>query len=555
MGSARVQLDELTEARLYAREHGLLDTPAMRCYERCLALQAGDDDFVRGDFLAKVAAHRQRVLFEGVFPCPSLDRGEEYRGRDHQGHEIRTPIHYRGSHTLRLAGSGSGKTNAASHAVLQVAPHVKGLWLIDMRKREFARLRTLLARMGRQLAQVKSSTLCINPLEPPANVSPQAYAPIIADTIVNAQELPPRCAKLLHNTLLKLYAKSGVLDGSKNNPTLFDLFTAVQVDRNANHAARMAFLDAMEPILRELGPEVLGYRSAWTAEQLAKQCVHFDFSASSDACKNFMLSVLLQSLFTGRIAAGVSNAKMDLYVAVDEAGDTISAKTGNSALLKNFTLVRGTGVGLDVGTTTADIHPTVLSNTSNKSIGRCGSANDYNTMASAMGLTAQQLNYIKLHLEPGMFCEQLGQGYRLPYLLNVPLLDLDANEASAAQPAALPNLTVVPASVPPEFQVTQVDHVVASSSVSPSSVSLTDAEVRYLSVIQENPGKKSSEYARLANMGNQLAQKTRNALIGNGLLRQHDVATGGRGRTAIVLEVTAKGVEALAHMPGPAEGA
>ncbi len=62
---------------------------------------------------------------------------------------------------------------------------------------------------------------------------------------------------------------------------------------------------------------------------------------------------------------------------------------------------------------------------------------------------------------------------------------------------------------------------------------------RYLDAVRANPGRNSSEYAKLARMSGATALACRKRLVVAGLIREHRVATGSRGRSAIVLEPVA----------------
>ena len=81
---------------------------------------------------------------------------------------------------------------------------------------------------------------------------------------------------------------------------------------------------------------------------------------------------------------------------------------------------------------------------------------------------------------------------------------------------------------------------------------LSDAEMRYLRAVVENPGKPSSVYPKLAQMGSRRALKIRSRLRDLGYLREHQVATGGRGRNAIVIEPLEPG-RALVTDSAPAD--
>lgn len=70
---------------------------------------------------------------------------------------------------------------------------------------------------------------------------------------------------------------------------------------------------------------------------------------------------------------------------------------------------------------------------------------------------------------------------------------------------------------------------------------LSPDEQRLLDAVRAAPGRKSSDYAKLARMSGAAALACRHRLVAAGLLREHQVATGRRGRQAIVLEPIEKG--------------
>jgi len=81
----------------------------------------------------------------------------------------------------------------------------------------------------------------------------------------------------------------------------------------------------------------------------------------------------------------------------------------------------------------------------------------------------------------------------------------------------------------------------AASSSPTAGSSLSADEQRFLDTVRETPGRNSSEYAKLAHMSGAAALACRQRLVAAGLLREHQVSTGRRGRQAIVLEPIEKG--------------
>jgi hypothetical protein len=79
----------------------------------------------------------------------------------------------------------------------------------------------------------------------------------------------------------------------------------------------------------------------------------------------------------------------------------------------------------------------------------------------------------------------------------------------------------------------------ASSGKSPGSLntdSLSPTALRLLRAVVEKPMLRSSEYARLAGMSPNTANKVRPVLVEKGLIRAQKLESGRRGRAAILLE-------------------
>jgi hypothetical protein len=229
---------------------------------------------------------------------------------------------------------------------------------------------------------------------------------------------------------------------------------------------------------------------------------------------------------------------MDLWISLDEAARLVSTANPNGGIADLLGLIRGTGIGLDLSVQSGDIAPSILSNTATKCVGRCGSAADYDLIAGAMGLTAEQRLWMRHNLGPGVFVCQLGEGpWRHPFVCRLPPMSLSRTSDTRSYLGDLVNLPVVPAA---EYQLWDPDHA-ESVEVGPrtegtSPPSLDEAELRFLGAVIDQPGLPSSRYAKLAGMSPSKASKVRAQLEELGYLRTHEVATGGRGRNARVVE-------------------
>lgn len=220
---------------------------------------------------------------------------------------------------------------------------------------------------------------------------------------------PARADKLVHATLLELFESFGVMRGGKNFSTLFDLREAIARNERANPQARQAILGSLDPILLSLR-DVLAYRRGWSTADLSTRHIVFELGEVSEADKDLSLNTLIIQEFISRVCQGISNPRMDLWFSCDEAARLVSASNASAGLSDLMCLVRGTGVGIDLGVQSSDVAPPVLSNTAFKSIGRCGSASDYETVGSAMGLTADQRRHLTHTFVPGLFVGEVGEG-------------------------------------------------------------------------------------------------------------------------------------------------
>lgn len=406
----------------------------LACYQRGIL-----DGFV----IDRIRWKAQRAFREfkeegGAFLPPQLCRGDFVFGLDRHGRRLLTFIQFLNAHTLIVAGTGAGKTTLSKLYALQIACSVKGMWLIDLRKREYRALRPLLAQMGIDLKVIRDRKLCINVLQVPLGVEPIRYAAAVADLLVSALGLPPRASTLLRTTIIRLYRAHEIMDGGRQYPTVLHLCEAIRSDRNANAQARQAALDQLEAVLEALGPEVLGYHCGWAVHELAKQHLAIELDALPPACKHLVLGYLLTAEFMSRIARGASNPKMDLWIAFDEGQRLLAqhqeaAGNGENPILDLLGLIRGTGIGIQASVLgTHGLSPKVVNLTGTKIVGRLGSISEYTTAGRYIGLSPEQITWCAHHMVPGLFVGQLAEGpWRRPFLFRSPSLlqshTVDAN--------------------------------------------------------------------------------------------------------------------------------
>ena len=207
------------------------------------------DNWTIGQINSRVDKQLRREAFTTLpFKLPQLHSGELILGADENRNPIKSFIQYMNAGSLLVANTGSGKTTLVIFYATQIAGYVRGMWLVDLRKKEFRLLRTSFAQRGIDLLVVRGRKFRINPLQVPYRVDPYEYASTIADVLVKVLNLPPRASVLLSSTIIKLYKRFNIVNGSHKYPTLFHLFEAVRTDKNANSQARQAILDNLESV-------------------------------------------------------------------------------------------------------------------------------------------------------------------------------------------------------------------------------------------------------------------------------------------------------------------
>jgi hypothetical protein len=548
------KFSQLTEDFLYCHHNGLLGddddeeeekdlVQAMRqIYENGVC-----DDIVAGMFAHRVSKEKYSQALNGIpsFKTPKQTDGDYIVGYGQDNRAIRSYIQYMNAHTLTIAGSGAGKTNLSRFRVLQIANKIKGLWLFDMQKSEYAPMKHLLTESGVHLLVLPARVLCINPLQLHTGVAIQEGIPRIAGMLLQVFELPPRASKLLQSKLFCLYQK---FRPEKNlYPTLYDLFESIKTDKESNPQARMSVLDSMEPILRSLGPEVLAYRYGWPSSELSKRHICFQFAGISEVDKNLLLNSLILSEFTYRISCGISNPLMDLMIVVDEAQRLCSSTDNFSAIANLIGLVRGTGIGLDLSLqSTHSLLPQITSNTASKFLGRCGSIADYEAAGRSMGLDAKQIEWAQMNLEPGMFVGRFGEGsLRHPFVFRVPLIRCP--QLADSGQVDLGDLSSLPTVYASEFDGWGNPSILSLPEVSEPKKHLFENEQEYhfCKAVVNQPMQASSSYPKLAGISSKNAKKVRDQLVSRAYIREHTFDSGDRGRSSILLEPLPVGIQAV----------
>ena len=505
------------------------------------------DPFVYSSIKDRVEGDIRKYVLSGLpFYHPKLHYGNFIFGEDLNKQPIIIPIQYLNAGCLEVAGTGAGKTNRAMFYALQVALQVKGMWLVDLQKAEFRFLYHILAKKNIKLRIARGRKFKFNPLQVPFGVDPYAYVAKAADLLVQVLNLPPRASNLLQRTIIKLYKKYGIFNGSLQYPTLFHLFEAVRTDKEANAQARRAILDSLDLILLSLGTEVLGYHRGWMTDKLAEEKLAVELAMLPEIDKDLILNWLIVSEFTSRIARGISNPDMNLWISTDESQRLFSQRketqsTYGSATTDQAGRIRGTGIGLSVSVlTTVDLSRLIPNLTATKIMGRCGSLDEYTAAGHFMGLSQEQIMWCMHHMTPGVFIGQVAEGnWRYPFVFKIrlidkskiaPMTDEEADQTIASMDAG----DIVPAAIANRdgIEIPHEDQKTDTRKTSVTSEELTPAEFKLVRAVVESPMRVSSDYVKLAGISPNTLRKLRPILIEKGLIKEHCSEGSVRGRTA-----------------------
>lgn len=478
------------------------------------------------------------------FRIPRLHEGEVVLGRDLRRQLVRICHQWFGSGMLVVSNTGGGKSNLLALLAVQIAGGGCRVWIVEMYKSQMRHLRRLFHLLGQDLLVLRAADWKFNLLQA-GTCNPRLHLVMAVDLLVRVLGLPPRARSILNQVCHDLYREFGIWDGRKAAyPCLFDAYERVRQRSDLNAPAREAILDRLGSLLIALTPKCAAFRLAWNAVDLARYSIVFEMRGASETVKQILLEPALYSLFLHEVERGVFNQPMDLFVALEDAQRLFDASAAIGAgeitpLDELAGIIRGSAKSMGVIAQTAHgLSRRLVPNLAMKFFGRLGSHEDFSVLGADLGLNSQQIEWARLHLKPGMFVGQVAEGdWREPFVFSVPLLNIPAVVDDREAAASLKPLDALPTTPAVEFADWHPHHVIdlTSSKVAPTAP-LSEVELRFLKEVVANPGKASTCYAKMAHVNGRRAAEIRARLVAASYLREHSVATGPRGRAAIVLE-------------------
>lgn len=535
--------DSLFQQVLWGQQRNAFADPLGQSLLQCFKLGVRDplvEKLIRG----KLHPLQVREATGGLppFKAAQLDHGEVILGRDVYGGTVGLRADAIPSGILAVANTGAGKTTLLTQLAILIALRCPA-WLIESYKRSLRRLLRPLRRVGVSLVVLQPEEWRWNLLESHLG-NPRHHLAMAVDLLMRLLDLPARARSILNQCIHELYQQYGVWGGPVSAwPCLFDVYEWLHARPGTNAQAREALLDRLASLLVSLTPRCAAWRRAWSLADLARHSIIFEAGGASESVKQVLIESILFSLFQREVEAGLFNGPLELWLAFDDAQRFFSESgQGTDSSLTPMDelagIVRGCGIGLAImPQSTLGLSRRLLPNLATKLMGRLGCGADYAAMASDLGLNQAQLEYAKLHLQPGTFIGQVATGgWREPFLFTVPPQPPlpEVTEAEVAE--SLKPLEALPTLAATEYAHWTPHHLVELTTPPPNKPTLDEAAIRFLRAVLDHPGKPSSGYARLAGLSGARAAAIREDLVTRGYLRQHKVATGVRGRVALVLE-------------------
>ncbi len=486
------------------------------------------------------------------FRVPHLSSGEVNVGSGSGGELVWLLVQLFNAGLLLVGNTGSGKSNLLKQLLLQLGPRLDGFWCTDMYKTEMRHLGPLLRGVGVDLVVLPASKQKVNLLQPDGG-SPLEHVPVVRDILRRHLGIPPRALAIVDVLLISLYAEFGNIEGKTNAwPTLFDLYERARSTKSLNSAAREAILDRIGAFLVSLTPSVGAWRLGWRPSDLKHHAIIFEFSTAGERVKSAIADFYLSSLLRSGVRENRPNSGMKFLCVFEDAQRFASAGTeagGDITPMEELAgLIRGTGVGLVfLVQSLSGLPKGLLANLATKCMCRLGHHEDYRALGADMGMNADQIRWAQLNLRPGVSLWSLAEGsHRLPFVLHTPRVDMPARVDDSEVTSSQRPLDRLPTVFANEFaRWSPVPLVEISNTPTTSVARLTEVESRFLQSVMANPGQPCSACAKAAGLSGRRAAEVRQRLVQAGYVREHSVATGKRGRTAIVLEVLEPALELL----------
>lgn len=440
------------------------------------------------------------------------------------------------THLLGLGQSGVGKTVLLVGLLLQYLAIAIGIWIFDFIKRELRGFKRLAEQLLFSPIVCRSEWLRINFFDP-QGLNPASQANVVAEFITISLGLPPVAKYILKICIIRLYERFGLFNNpNATPPILAELIEEVR-HFEGNSAAKEAILIRLEALLANK-KDIFNVRRGFPIRELAKKIIIWEFDGLEMQYQNLFVSYLISMLFAIRVA---ERSQELVIVALDEAGRLYSKKTessneGPSYISTMTSVIRKLWMALFVWNQTSDdLSNSIMANSGIKILCHLGTVQDYEIFGRAMGLTAQQIQWCKIHLGVGMQIIKMGFGYQEPFVnYSLPIFIPDDVSDAEVRASVQPLLDMIPKNTKPQLMLPP--HTDNHKDEAQGDKLTPDEEILDKHIIEHPEVTFATEHYRLTGLGTKRGTAAKQGLKKKGRLKETPIESGKRGGTQLHLD-------------------
>jgi hypothetical protein len=303
-------------------------------------------------------------------------------------------------HVLLLGAAGSGKTNLL-YAILAQLLHLDfPILVVDKDKQDYRVLKKLYPK----LIILKAETdLVFNSLMPPKGVPPKHWITKWAEVFCGTNGLLIASKSLLLRALHEIFEQVGIFRGTQTfYPTLLDVYRRIKSYNFKGNYRQSQYQDSivnrLEAYLYQLG-ETCTYSEGIPTSFFSGNPVVIEVKGISDYIGRFLVTTILFAIMFERIAANERGSILRNVVCIDEAHwfappGLSNENIGYSPLASLMAQCREFGMGIIVGSQSAQLEEATFVNSALKICQRLGSGKDMLQVRDAFALPPKQTEYI-----------------------------------------------------------------------------------------------------------------------------------------------------------------
>jgi hypothetical protein len=326
---------------------------------------------------------------------------------------------------------GSGKTVLLYLLAIQLIRHGVKVWWVDCAKRDGLYIASLLP--GVPYFRLNDNFYW-NPIQKTPGLSDRE---IYSSFVENFS----RCNHLLEGA--QAHTDMGLLEtvfrlersANPHRVTIPDLYQTIRTEivRRRVSDYRDVVQNRLELLLNSVGRTV-NCHHGFSIDKLADTSFVLDATGCPEPVQSFMIGHLITILIKSRMARRMVTNELDVFIIFDEANRLFpkNQELNPAEPIPTLSVVSQTAREFGVGLCGSTQTPSFMADSGLKSqsfikilIGSLGSNQDYLDMGNVMGMSEDQIDWLKTHAKVGQAVVKLAGGtFTSPFIVTVPFLDI-----------------------------------------------------------------------------------------------------------------------------------